>query len=518
MRIGALDLGSNSFHLLVADVHPDGTFESIAREKDMLRLGDEVARDGRISDTTVGRVVESVRHMKQLADASGATEVIAKATSAIRSAANGSDVVDQIEAATDINVEVINGQEEARLIFGAIRASVVIDPSPALCIDLGGGSVELMVGDANRLLWATSLNLGVGRLTERFVHSDPPSKSERNALEAYLRGSLEPVAEEVARYSPQMAIGSSGTLSDLAAMVAAFQTGDEPRSRNQLTVTRDDFFPVHERTVRAKVSDRRRMPGLEVKRAELIVAGATFLAVAMDVFDFKQITISEWALREGIILDAVGHHDPDDWSDDPYALRRAAVASLARRCRSDPDHTRHVLRLALALFDETQELHRLGPTDRELLEYAVLLHDIGQHVSRQGHHRHAAYLVEHAQLRGFSPGEVTLLAALVRHHRRGDPKPSEPLYGALSHGDRERVRRLAAILRVADGLDRGRRGAVTQVSAQITDNLVLLRVRAIDDAELELWAARRRRDLFEKVFDRELEVVVEPATRAAVRD
>jgi exopolyphosphatase/guanosine-5'-triphosphate,3'-diphosphate pyrophosphatase len=518
MRIGALDLGSNSFHLLVADVHPDGTFASITREKDMLRLGDEVARDGRISDTTAHRVVESVRHMKQIADASGATEVIAKATSAIRSAANGSEVVDQIEAATGIDVEVISGHEEARLIFAAVRASVVIDPSPALCIDLGGGSVELMVGDANRLLWVTSLNLGVGRLTERFVHSDPPSKSERQALEAHLRETLAPVAEEVARHAPRMTVGSSGTLSDLAAMVAASQTGEEPRSRNQLTVTRADFLPVHERIVRAKVSERRRMPGLEEKRAELIVAGSTFLAVAMDVFDFDQITISEWALREGIVLDAVGHHDPDDWSDDPRALRRAAVASLARRCQSAPDHTRQVVRLVLELFDQTQALHGLGPADRELLEYAVLLHDIGQHVSQQGHHRHAAYLVEHAQLRGFSPDEVTFLAALVRHHRRGDPKPSEPLYGALSHRDRERVRRLAAILRVADGLDRGRRGVVAHVSTQITDNLVILRLRVEGDAELELWAARRRRDLFEKVFDRELEVVVEPAERTAVND
>jgi exopolyphosphatase/guanosine-5'-triphosphate,3'-diphosphate pyrophosphatase len=518
MRIGALDLGSNSFHLLVADVHPDGTFESIAREKDMLRLGDEVAREGRITRTTAHRVVESARHMKQLADASGATEVIAKATSAIRSAENGSEVVDEIEAATGINVEVINGQEEARLIFGAVRASVVIDPAPALCIDLGGGSVELMVGDANRLQWVTSLNLGVGRLTERFIHSDPPSKSERRALEDHLRETLEPVAEEAERFDPQMTIGSSGTLSDLAAMVAAFQSGDEPRSRNQLTVTRADFLPVHERIVRAKTSDRRRMPGLEDKRAELIVAGSTFLAVAMDVFDFDAITISEWALREGIILDAVGQHDPDDWSDDPRALRRAAVASLARRCQSDPEHTRHVVRLALELFDETADMHGLGATDRELLEYAVLLHDIGQHVSRQGHHRHAAYLVEHAQLRGFSPGEVTFLAALVRHHRRGDPKPSEALYGALTHADRERVRKLAAILRVADGLDRGRRGVVRDVSAQITDNLVILRLRADGDAELELWAARRRRDLFEKVFDRELEVVVEPATKIVARD
>jgi exopolyphosphatase/guanosine-5'-triphosphate,3'-diphosphate pyrophosphatase len=518
MRIGALDLGSNSFHLLVADVHPDGTFASITREKDMLRLGDEVGREGRITDTTARRVVDSARHLKQLADASGATEVIAKATSAIRSASNGSDVVDRIEAATGINVEVISGQEEARLIFGAVRASVVIDPAPALCIDLGGGSVELMVGDANRLHWVTSLNLGVGRLTERFVHTDPATKSERNALERYLRDALAPIAEEVARYAPLMAVGSSGTLSDLAATVAAFQSGDEPRSRNQLTITRDDFLPVHERIIRAKVSDRRRMPGLEEKRAELAVAGSTFLAVAMDVFGFDRITISEWALREGIILDAVGHHEPDDWSDDPRALRRAAVSSLARRCQSDPEHTRDVVRVALELFDETKELHGLGPDDRELLEFAVLLHDIGQHVSRQGYHRHAAYLVEHAQLRGFSPDEVTFLAALVRHHRRGDPKPSEPLYGALSHRDRERVRRLAALLRVADALDRGRRGVVSRVSAQITDNMVILRLRTDGDAELELWAVRRRRDLFEKVFDRELEVVVEPASHAAVHD
>ncbi len=515
MRIGALDLGSNSFHLLVADVHPDGSFESITREKDMLRLGDEVGRDGRISELSIGRAVESVRHMKQLADASGATEVLAKATSAIRSAANGSEVVDRIEEATDINVEVISGQEEARLIFAAIRASVVIDPAPALCIDLGGGSVELMVGDATRLLWATSLNLGVGRLTERFIHSDPPAKTERRALEEHLRDALSAVAPEIDGFAPRMAVGSSGTLSDLAAMVFAQRGGDEPRSRNQLTVARDDFLALHEQIIRTKSSDRRRMTGLEEKRAELVVAGSLFLAVAMDVLAFDSLTISEWALREGIVLDAVGHHDPDDWSDDPHALRRAAVASLARRCQSDPEHTRHVVRIALELFDETHRLHRLGPADRELLEYAVMLHDIGQHVSRQGHHRHAAYLVEHAQLRGFSPDEITFLAALVRHHRRGDIKTSEPLFGSLSGADRERVRRLAALLRLADGLDRGRRGVVTQVRAQITDNIVLLRLRAGGDAELELWATRRKRELFEKVFDRELEVVVEASEQVS---
>ena len=143
-----------------------------------------------------------------------------------------------------------------------------------------------------------------------------------------------------------------------------------------------------------------------------------------------------------------------------------------------------------------------------MLEFAALLHDIGQHVSRKGHHRHAAYLVEHGELRGFEPAEVSFLAALVRHHRRGDPKPTEERFGRLEQVDRERVRKLAAILRVADGLDRGRRGAVFDLQASVGTDLVVLRLLTHDDAELELWGARRRRELFEKVFERELELAV----------
>jgi exopolyphosphatase/guanosine-5'-triphosphate,3'-diphosphate pyrophosphatase len=518
MRLAALDLGSNSFHLLVADVRPDGTFEPITREKEMLRLGDEVSRHGCITRRAADHAVATVRRFKQLADADGAVEVIAKATSAIRSAANGSEVVDRIEEETDVDVQVISGAEEARLIFAAVRASVVLDPAPALCIDIGGGSVELMVGDAAGLRWSTSEHLGVGRLTAELVQNDPPSKSDRRRLDDRIRSTLEPLAPDVAAFGPRMAVGSSGTLNDIAKMVTAARTGDVPATSNGLHVTRDEFLELHDRVMRAKAAERRRIPGLEPQRAELLPAGSTLLAVAMDVFGFDDMTASDWALREGIVLDAVRTHDPDDWSDDPRALRRAAVAGLARRCNSEPSHTSHVLRLALSLFDQTTPLHGLGPADRELLEYTVVLHDIGQHVSRKGHHRHAAYLVENGQLRGFSPYEIALLAALVRHHRRGDPKASEPRLAALEPADRERVRTIVAIMRLADGLDRGRRGVVERVDVELGKHLVVLRVHATGDAELECWGARRKRDLFERVFDRELELVLAgaPALRAQV--
>ncbi|MSO79955.1 MAG: Ppx/GppA family phosphatase, partial [Acidimicrobiia bacterium] len=241
MRIAALDLGTNSFHLLVADVHPDGQFEALTRDKAMIRLGDVVTRQGHIPTAAADTAVATVRHFKLVADAAGATELHACATSAIRLASNGDELVDRIEREIGVDVEVISGRREAELIFGAVRASVLLEPSPALCFDLGGGSVEIMVGDAGGLKWATSENLGVGRLTAGFVTSDPISKEDRRAMREHLVDVLTPVANAVAPLAPKLAVGSSGTLEDLAHMVAARRKEDVPISLNQLSFEREEF-------------------------------------------------------------------------------------------------------------------------------------------------------------------------------------------------------------------------------------------------------------------------------------
>jgi exopolyphosphatase / guanosine-5'-triphosphate,3'-diphosphate pyrophosphatase len=510
MCIAALDLGTNSFHLLIADVHPDGSFTPLAREKEMLRLGDSVSREGRIPPAAADLAVATVRRMKMLAEAADATEIVACATSAIRLAANGDELVDRIERETGVKVDVINGLTEARLIFGAIRASILLEPAPALCFDLGGGSVEVMVGTASGMEWATSENLGVARLTADFVDSDPISKSDRRVLRAHLTTALRGIARETRRFEPELVVGSSGTLEDLAAMVAARRGSQVPVSLNQMTFTRDEFLPLHDEIVASKASERRRMVGLEPRRVDLIVAGSMFLATAMDVFEFDEMTISEWSLREGILLDVIGHHDPADWTDDPRAIRRASVQGLARRCSYPEAHSRQVARLALELFDQTAELHELDAHDRELLEYAALLHDIGEHVAHDGHHRHAAYLVQHGGLRGFAPEEVALLAGLARWHRRGDPRSTEEL-GPLGSGGEERLRKLTALLRIADGLDRSRSQAVDAIDVRVGPSLVMIRLTRNRDAELEQWGTRRKRELFEKVFRRELEVTCHPS-------
>ncbi len=516
MRIAAFDLGTNSFHLLVAQAHADG-FVPLVREKEMLRLGDAVAREGRIPDALGDEAVATVRRFRLLADAAHTDEIHACATSAIRIAANGDELVDRIETETGVNVRVIDGLTEAHLIFGAIRASVVLHPAPALCIDLGGGSVEIMVGDAGGLRWAASENLGVGRLTAELVESDPPSKDDRRRLRDRIRSALEPIATEIAPFEPKLAVGSSGTLEDIAHMVAARRQEDVPVSLNQLTFTRDEFLPLHKLIMSSKASERRRLVGLEARRVDLIPAGSMFLATAMDVFALDRLTVSEWALREGIVLDAIGHHDPADWSEDPHAIRRASVQSLTRRCGVGVNHSRQVARLAVELFDQTTELHGLGPDDRELLEYAALLHNIGQHVSNEAHHKHAAYLIRHGQLRGFDPEEVNLIAAMARWHRKGDPKPTDEAYGELGPEAEDRLRRLTALLRVADGLDRSHHDVVRDLHVHVGPSLVLVRLDPDGDVELEQWAARRRRELFEKVFQRELEVTAHPAGRARAR-
>lgn len=513
MRIGALDLGTNSFHLIVVDAHPDGTFEPLVKEKEMLRLGDVVSRNGQITDSAARRAVTTVARFKSLADAAGAEELIARATSATREAENGGELVDRIEAETGVSVRVITGLEEARLIFEAVRASVVIDPAPALAFDLGGGSLEVMVGDRDGLLWSQSVKLGVARITTELVRDDPPSSGDLRRLRERFTAKLSPLASRVASYHPGMVAGTSGTLCTLARMVAARRAATSakrtvPASVNQLSFDREELVAVHEQILAVPASERARLPGLDEGRADIIAAGSTFLLSAMELFGFERLTVSEWALREGILLDAISHHDRAELGGDVYGIRRASVLELCRRCNWDEVHSTQVSRLAVSLFDQTQALHGLSPKDRELLEHASLLHDIGSHVSTEDHHKHTAYLIEHGRLRGFSPEEVAILGALGRYHRGGDPRAGKRPMARISPERRGDVARMASILRVADGFDRARAAAVGGIRVETdVDRVRMYASRSNGEIDVDLWGARRKRELFERLFDRRLEVL-----------
>ncbi len=507
MRIAALDLGSNSFHLLVADAHSDGTFEPLARDKEMLRLGSLVAATGEVGETAATAAVDVVRRFRALAESLDAEELVACATAALREARDSAWLVDRIESETGVKVRVISGREEARLIFGAVQASVVIDPGPALALDLGGGSLELMVGDAKAMRWSASLKLGVGRLTADLVRGDPPTGGDRRRIVHAVTTAVGRVLPDILSLAPRLAVGSSGTLETLIRLAAGRRSGALPASVNQLAVKARDLDALTQDLLRMTSSERAGLAGVDARRADLLPAGALLAITVLDLTGLNELVGCEWALREGMVLDAIGRHSRVEWTGDPRAMRRESVLGLCRRCGWNEAHALKVSRLAGELFDGTATLHRLAGDDRELLELGAILHDIGEHVSMEGHERHTAYLIENGRLRGFRPDEVSVLACLGRFHKRGAPKPSFEPYAGLSSADRDRVTRLVALLQVADALDRSHTGLVRNIEVYTTPGLVEVAAHADDDIDLEVWGLRRKRELFERVFGCRLEVV-----------
>jgi exopolyphosphatase / guanosine-5'-triphosphate,3'-diphosphate pyrophosphatase len=507
VRIAAFDLGSNSFHLLIADAHPDGTFEPIATDKEMLRLGSAVAATGEIGRVGSSAAVGVIRRFKAMAESQRVDEVITCATAAFREADDSLAVVDRIESETGVKVRVISGREEASLIFDAVRSSVVIDPGPALALDLGGGSLEIMIGDARGLDWATSVKLGVARLTAEHVRSDPLSTGDCRRVTTTVTKAIQRVLPEIKGRRPAMAIGSSGTLQALIRLAATRRAGTAPASVNQLAVKARDIDSLGSWLLGMTSSERAALPGVDARRADLLPSGALLLSAVLDLTGVDEIVGCEWALREGMVLDAIGRHSRAEWDPDPKAIRRESILGLCRRYRFNEPHSVKVARLATALFDGTSVLHDLSETDRELLELGALLHDVGEHVSKESHERHTAYLIANGRLRGFSPEEIDVLSCLGRFHKRGTPKGSFEAYARLKEARQKRVNQLVALLQVADGLDRSHGGPVRDVHVYASRDSVEVVVEADDDIDLELWGLRRKRDLFERVFDCRLEVV-----------
>ncbi len=501
--ISALDLGSNSFHLVVARALSEKSFEVLLKEKSMLRLGDVVSRLGYIDEVHIGAVVDSIRSFRTLAESLGAGELVALATSAFRDAENSSEVVDLIEDETGVSVSVISGTREAELIFKAVSNSVDFRDELALCIDLGGGSLEVMIGTQTELLWSHSLNMGVGRLTTMFFDGSEvlPSKAVLK-LRRYVREMLAPVSTQVKRYSPTVLVGSSGSFLNLARMaVLARRPELDPTvldDMNQMTVKRSALRNVSKEILRVKASERLGIPGVDSKRIDIMPAATVVLDEVMEQLGFKELTLSEWALREGIILSELESFETLEGGID--SIRHASVMGVTKRFSWNGAHAEQVAKLALSLFDQTVSMHHLAETERELLFYASLLHDIGEHIAMEDHDKHSAYLIENSRLRGFTPQEKRVLVCLGRFHRRGYPRVDYPPFGQLTEEWRAKVVKLAGILRLADALDRSHEAVVDSIRMDLLGDRMTIRLSTQGDFELESFGLRRKRSLFEQTF------------------
>jgi exopolyphosphatase/guanosine-5'-triphosphate,3'-diphosphate pyrophosphatase len=506
MKVAAIDVGTNSFHLLVARVTGDGTIEPLDRAKEMVRLGDSAFK-GVISADAFARGVDTIRRFRAIAERGGCDAVIAVATSAVREAENGGDFVRVIRDETGIELTVIGGDEEANLIYLGARSTLNLAGRRALIIDIGGGSVELIVGDSREAYFSTSLKLGVLRLLEQWKPADPITPDQRARLAEHLHRALEGPLAPARKIGFELVAMTSGTARAVAELAAP---PGEPRDKLRRVAFRD-VYALEDKLCSLPATERLKLPGLDAKRLDSIVPGVILVRTLLESAHADEYQLGEAALREGLVADYALRNRPGIQLVDEFPdLRRRSVMALARRCQSDMRHAEQVARLALDLFRGTRPLHNLPNADGELLEFASLLHDIGFHIAKSKHHKHAAYLIENTDLQGFSAEEVQLLAQVVRYHRKATPKETHEPYGKMPERQKERVRLLAALLRVADGLDRGYGQNVRSVRCKVADRSVELALSTVADPELEVWGARRKGDLFEEVFGKKLRFVVEP--------
>ncbi|MEZ5411259.1 MAG: Ppx/GppA phosphatase family protein [Acidimicrobiales bacterium] len=460
----AIDIGTNSFHLVVARALDGGGFDVVTTEKEMVRLGSGGGDMKRLAPDAIERAVGSLARMIDVAASYGA-DVTAVATSAVREAENRDELVIRVQRELGLRIEVISGLEEARLIFQGVSHAVAMADRRALVVDIGGGSTEFVVGEQGELVEARSLRLGAIRLTERFlaVAGDGPPPAEAVAeCRAFLQGALSGVARDLGGHRPELAVGSSGTIESIALMVAA-DRGAELRQVNGFSFTAAELGSVVDRVLSLPASGRRRIRGLDPRRVDIIVGGALLLQEIFEAFGLTAMTVSDLALREGVLYDR--------FPAGPEAtrnMRRTTALRLARQLDPDFAHAETSSRLALQLFDRTADLHQLGAEARELLDLAALVHNVGMFISHSGHHKHSWYIIRNTeQLTGFTQHEIELIALVARYHRKSHPADRHPELAGVSEADRRLVRILAGLLRVAIGLDRRHTGRVAAVAVHL---------------------------------------------------
>lgn len=515
--LAAIDIGTNSIRLEVVRVEADHGVSTLTQQKETVRLGEGEFATNRMTTAAIERGALVCARFADVARGFGAEEIVAFATSAVREAENQNDFIERVREESGVEVRVISGPEEARLIYLGVVSGADVGGRRGLFIDIGGGSTEMILGDAQNYYLLDSLKLGAIRMSSRFLENETglvsPEKFAK--MKNYARGVASHTTRRMKDAGFDVVYGSAGTITNLAD-VTARRLGETPTSLRNYVVRVADLQESVELLCRLPLEERRRVPGLDPDRADIILGGAATLMMILEDIGAAQITLSDRGLRHGIIVDRLLREDKARAAYENQSIRLRSILQLSRACNFDEEHARHIVHLSLRLFDELHRLgfHPYGGRERELLEYGAYVHDIGCFLSHTNHQRHAYYLVRHSDLLGFNDAEIATIANIAYYHRKAIPKKRHENLQPLSRQGRQVVRVLAAILRVAEGLDRSHLALVKDIrlkQARHPDRLVLTLV-ADTDCQLEIWGVETNRDLFEMVFGYPLVLKVEKPT------
>jgi exopolyphosphatase / guanosine-5'-triphosphate,3'-diphosphate pyrophosphatase len=505
IRVSAIDIGSNSIRQTIADVSPTGIIRVVDEMKAAPRLGAGLYKRGAIGEIAVQNALSILSRMATLANQLGVKRTEVVATSAVREANNGEQFLRLVRAETGLKIRILHGEDEARLAFRSALAHFDLAVGRAVVMDIGGGSLELALsadGLVDRLI---SLPLGAIRTTERYLGPGPKKKGMRK-LRKHVR--LELRRHLSARHwHTTRIICSGGTFTTLASIYLARIGMESAKTVHGTVIPRAELEHIVDMLHNMSTVERQAVAGLSAARSDIIVGG---LAVAAEVaarVEARELVVSGYGIREGILLESA---QVAPSPADPGVARERSVRELAERSHYEEAHSKHVQMLALQLFDSIGQRLGCTPDDRRLLSDAALLHDIGYHISYDKHNKHSYHLIEHADLLGVTPAEQIVVANVARYHRGGEPKKKHVNYGGLEKSMRETIKRLSAILRVADGYDRGHAGAVAEIRVRWMERalrLTAVPARPNANLRLELWGASRKSQLLSDVAGVPVEIV-----------
>ena len=517
MRIAAIDIGTNSIHMVIAEaVHADA-FTVLDREREVVQVGRGSFMDARLSRDAMRRTADALARFTQLARRHAVDRIVCTATAAVREARNGGDFLKLARRASGVAPRVIPSEEEGRLIHLAVQAALQLPDRPALIVDIGGGSVQLVHVNGSQLLKVVGVPLGALRLEETVVEHDPPTEDELEQLRRLARKQLRRALAELGDPAIDVVFGSSGSIHALAELAHIVQQGRELPQLNRHVFGLDSLADLTRRLERMTQAERAALPGIEKARAEILVPGALVLEQVLRLTGAKSIRLSDYGVREGLVVDWLRRHGSElSTMDAAGDLRMRSVLGLLARFDTDGRHCRHVSALSLQLFDALGPWHELGAREREWLQFAALLHDVGSSIAYDGHAQHSAYIIRNGGLRGLTAEEIEIVALVARYHGGARPRRRrDEAYAGLPRKRRRTVRWLAAMLRVAEGFDRSHYQLVRGLSVRRRSGRIFLVAEARRQAQLEVWAGRRRATDLGRLLDAPVGVATTAGEHAA---
>lgn len=501
-RLGAIDIGSNSIRVVIAEAQAGGRYRILDEERESTRLGRALASTGKLDQQSINDSLAALRRFKEIAEGMGVESLRAIATCAVREAANGSDFCRQVEDAIGLPVEAISAEREAHLAFHSVRRRFDLAGKNTLLADIGGGSTEIVLatGEIIESIYATCL--GAVRLSEKFGGGQALAGDDFYRMQKWIMRELKEATNKP-RVPVHLLIGSGGTFTNLAGMVMASK-GKSNLPVAGCQVTHAELRHLVERLRKLSLKQRREVTGLNPDRADIIVPGLTVIDCLMSRFKVNLLQVHAYGVRDGLLLQMIEELQGTSNPLPPDEI--AQIERFVSACGVELEHARQVARLATQIYEGLCDHYELDLADSRLVDAAARMQDVGYLINYEAHHKHSYHLILHSELEGFLPEELEIVANVARYHRGALPKKKHENFSRLSSKDQKRVLTMASALRLAGGLDRSHNQLIEAVNVTCHDNQVEFTVESEKYPEVDIWAARRRAGLFEQVFDAELTI------------